>query len=493
MNAPGLWRLPRLPFRARDNAASQRRTDAIAFLLFVPLLVVAGSAATSLSSQYGALKVIWVVLAALGALVALVDLGVALCVLVFILAFPFKTQVAFGVEVHTTHLLLVTIALLTLYGFYAGRLRLPKGLLVPITMMLFGGVVASIAGPDTGPSLGRLVSGLLLPITAGLAAAAALRPRRDLRLLVIIVAVVLTGASLLALLQSTGHAPGPLAPSFEKDRVNGLFDHPNILGAYLSANILLLLGVGAYAWRRMPLAPVVFIGPIFLGIAGLAVTLSRGALVGLGAGVIAIMVLMIARRHVLPVLVVLLVIVLTVFVAIPNVPESQRASFAARFQQLTNPGAETGRSLLYHDAVSTIQQYPLTGVGPLTFGVITARTSPIPLLEKNLTHAHDIFLETYLSLGPIGFLGFLWLAAGAIRRLIRATRGAVGRTDPIVAGWATGSLGALAAMLAQGIADFVFWQLEMLTLLMLLLGAAYAIGQTLSRNGPIAARGASSD
>ena len=56
------------------------------------------------------------------------------------------------------------------------------------------------------------------------------------------------------------------------------------------------------------------------------------------------------------------------------------------------------------------------------------------------------------------------------------------------AGWATGSLGALAAMLAQGIADFVFWQLEMLTLLMLLLGAAYAIGKTLSRDDPAGAR-----
>jgi O-antigen ligase len=460
----------------------------IVFLLFVPVLVVAGAAATSLSYQYGPLKVVWAVLAGVGALLALVDLGIALGVLVFLLAFPFRTQAAFGVEVHTTHLLLVTIGLLTLYGFYAGRLRLPRGMLVPIAMMLFGGVVASIAGPDTGPSLGRLVGGLVLPIMAGLAAAAAFRPRRDLRLLVIVVAVALTGASLLALLQSTGQAPGPFAASFEKGRVNGLFDHPNILGGYLSANILLLLGVGAYAWRRIPLAPVVFIGPILLGIAGLAVTLSRGALVGLGAGVLAIMILMIARRHVLPVLVVLLAIVLTAFVAVPRVPESQRADFAARFQQLTNPGAETGRTLLYHDAVRTIEQYPLTGVGPLTFGVITARTSPIPLLEKNLTHAHDIFLETYLSLGPVGFLGFLWLAGGAIRRLIRATRGAVGRTDPIIAGWATGSLGALAAMLAQGIADFVFWQLEMLTLLMLLLGAAYAIGKTLSRDDPAGAR-----
>ncbi len=483
MNAAGLWRLPRPPFHARDNATRQRRGDVIAFLLFVPLLIVAGSAATSLSSQYGPLKVIWVMLAALGALLALVDLGVALCVLVFILAFPFKTQAAFGVEVHTTHLLLVTIALLTVYGFYAGRIRLPRGMLVPIAMMLFGGVVASIAGPETGGSLARLVSGLFLPIMAGLAAAAALRPRRDLRPLVIIVAVSLTAASLVALLQSTGHAPGFLAPSFEKDRVNGLFDHPNIFGGYLAANILLLLGVGAYAWRRMPLAPVVFVGPIFLGIAGLAVTLSRGALVGLGVGVVAIMVLMIARRHVLPVLIVLLAIVLTVFVAVPKVPESQRADFAARFQQLTSPGSETGRSLLYHNAVNMIEHYPLTGVGPLTFGVITARTSPIPLLEQNLTHAHDIFLETYLSLGPIGLFGFLWLAGGAIRRLIRATRGSVGRTDPFVAGWAIGSVGALASMLAQGIADFVFWQIELLTLLMLLLGAAYAIGQTVGRGG----------
>src|ERR1700704_3004128 len=135
MNAASLWRFPRPPFRARQNTPRRRGGDVIVFLLFVPVLVVAGAAATSLSYQHGPLKVVWAVLAGVGALLALVDLGIALGVLVFLLAFPFRTQAAFGVEVHTTHLLLVTIGLLTLYGFYAGRLRLPRGGVVPIPVV----------------------------------------------------------------------------------------------------------------------------------------------------------------------------------------------------------------------------------------------------------------------------------------------------------------------------------------------------------------------
>ncbi len=470
----------RWPHRRRRRAPEARR-DVIAFLLALPVLLAAGVEATHLSDRYGALKVIWVVVAGLGALAALADLSIALCVLVLILPFPFKTKVGLGVEMHTTHFLLVSIILLVLYGFFTRRLRLPRGFLMPLCVMVFGAVIGALAGPDTSASLGRMVFGLIMPMFAGMAAAAALHPERDLRVMIILVAISLTGAGLLALLQTTGHAPGPLAPTFEGNRVNGLFEHPNILGAYLAAGIVLLLGVGAYAWRQLPLGPIVVLGPVPIGIAGLAVTLSRGALLALAVAILVILALMLARRAVLPVLMIVLAVVVIVFVAVPRVPESQRAAYAARFQQLLQPGTETGRQLIYHDAFTIIGQYPLTGVGPLTFGVITAHHSPIPLLEQNLTHAHDIFLEGYLSLGPIGLLAFLWLAAGAIRRLLRATRSRVQRANALVAGWAVGSLGVLTTMLVQGFTDFVFWQLEMMTFLMLLLGAAYAIGEQTSR------------
>lgn len=459
------------------GAGLVQRRDVATFAATIPILVVAGVLVTELSSSYGSVKVLWVTLAFLGALASLGNLRVALVVLVFGLAFPFRTKLLFGLDVHTTHLLLAAIAILAMVRFFAGKLRVPRGMAVPILIILFGGALASIAGPDTAPALFRMGHGLVLPLVAGVAAAAALNPDRDLRALVPVVATTLTLTAVLALLQATGKAPSFLAPSFERDRVNGLFLHPNILGGYLTANILLLLGVAGYAWRRFAFAPVVLGGPIFLGIAGLAVTLSRGALAALAAGVIVITLLMAARRQALPVLAVVFLAAGILWVAVPTVPESQRAAFAARFQMLLSPGTETGRTLIYDEAFKVIRSYPLTGVGPLTFGVIASQRSTVPLLERSLTHAHNVFLEGYLSLGPIGLLGFLWLAAGAIRRLLAATRDRVGRANPVLTGWAIGSLGAVASMLVQGMADFLFWQVEMLTLLVILLGTGYAIGR----------------
>jgi len=250
-----------------------------------------------------------------------------------------------------------------------------------------------------------------------------------------------------------------------------------ILSSRLALLYVILLGVAAYAWRRFPLAPLLFLGPLGLGLAALAATLSRGALLGLAVGVVVTMGMLAIRRHVVSLIAVVLVIALTLLVVIPRVPKTQRERFAERVQKLVQPASETGRPLIWKQARITIGQYPLTGVGPLAFGPILKRSAFSPGFIGGLTHAHNIFLEGYLSLGPLGFLGFLWLAGGAIARLWRATRPRAGIEGSMRAGWAIGSLGALASMLVQGMVDFLFWEIEFLAYLFVLIGLAYAVGR----------------
>jgi O-antigen ligase len=456
---------------------SPRRLELLALALFLPFVAVAGAMVSRFGSEFGAAKVIFLLLALAGGLAAVLELRIGVAVLLAALAFPFRTKLLLGIDLHTSHLIMFLVVAMGLAALYFGRLRAPRGFAVPMLLVILGALLASAAGPDTGGALSRLAFGLLPALLAAFVAACVIRPERDLEMLVIVVAASLAGTSLATLYQAAGGTLPGGAPTPELDRANGFFDHPNILGGYLTANILLLLGVAAYAWRRFPLAPLLFLGPLGLALAALATTLSRGALLSLAVGVVATMVMLAVRRHVVSLIAVVLVIALTLLVVIPRVPKSEREKFAERVQKLVQPATETGRPLIWRQARITIGEYPLTGVGPLAFGPILKRSAFSPGFIGGLTHAHNVFLESYLSLGPLGFLGFLWLAGGAIARLWRATRPRAGIESSMRAGWAVGSLGALVSMLVQGMVDFLFWQVEFLAFLLLLIGLGYAIGR----------------
>jgi putative inorganic carbon (hco3(-)) transporter len=339
--------------------------------------------------------------------------------------------------------------------------------------VLFGAVVASVAGPRPGASLFSLMDVFALPLAGLVAIAAVFDAERDLRALVLACAAALGLAGLAAAAQSAGYYGGPLTP-VEADRANALFEHPNVLGGFVAPLTVLLIGVAACSWRRVPLAPITLGVPLLLGAAALVLTLSRGALAGLAAALAVMLVVLLAQRQAAALMALLLVTSLVLLVALPQVPRSQRAEFNERVQQLFRPGTETGRELIYRQAVHALGEYPLTGMGPLTFGKLTRESTPIPDIEPGREHAHNLVLEGALSLGPIGLLGLLWLIVGATRRyLLRARAGG----DDLALGWSVGAVAALIAMLVQGMADFVFSNLEPLTLLAVLVGVGYGFGR----------------
>jgi O-antigen ligase len=340
--------------------------------------------------------------------------------------------------------------------------------------VLFGAVLASIAGPRPGSSLFSLFDVFFLPLAAGLAIAAAVDPRRDLRLLVLLLAGSLVLASGAAIVQAAGFVAGPLEP-VQEGRANGLYEHTNVLSGFVAPLVALLTGIAACAWREIRLAPLVLLGPILLGVAAVFLTLSRGALLGLGVGIVVMIAFLFARRQVTALLAVALVVLAALFVAVPQVPQSERSALTERFQRLFQPGAELGRKLVYTQAVDAIRENPLTGLGPLTFGRLTRERTTIGDIEPGREHAHNLLFESYLSFGPLGLLGLLWLIVSSALRYARATRpGPDG--DQLVVGWAVGALAALAVLVVQGIGDFVFSNLEPLGLLLLVLAVAHTRG-----------------
>jgi hypothetical protein len=439
--------------------------------LLLPFCAIAGAAVSVMVDRFGTGKVVWVLAFLLGVIWAMDNARRTAAVLALALTFPFRTKLLFGLEVHTTHLLLAAIAGLGMFDLALRRRRVPSGLIAPLAIMTAGAVIASLAGPFPGGSLLRTAWGVALPVLAALVLGTTLQTGRELRGIVIALAVGVAGESLIALAQAVGKAPA-IFPSWEADRAVGLFLHPNILGNFFAASLLVLAAVATMAWRERPVMAAALLGAIILGLGGLVATESRGALIGLLAGAAALLTLMLIGRHGLASLSMLAVVFLTLFIAVPRLPETERGQLAKRLEQLRRPGSEAGRERIYAEARSVIADYPLTGVGPLTFGEIGLRRSNVPGIECCLTHAHNVLLEGILSIGPMGLAGLLWLCGGSVKRLIRLSRD--GR-DPIVAGWAVGVLGALVALFVGGMFDFVFWQPEMLVLLLLFVVSGYSL------------------
>lgn len=447
--------------------------DLLMVLVLLPLVAAAGVAITWATITYGIVTVapLFLFLLGLGVL-AMAGLRYAFLLLALALAFPFRSQALWeGVDIHTTYLLIPLVAILAAVQLAYGKLSLPRGFLPPLLLVLFGGIVAALAGPDPAGSMTRLVVGVGMPMLVGIVAAAVVRPERDLNALCNVLAIALCGMGLLSLAQLAGAAPGPLAPiEFGNDRVNGLFYHPNIFAAYLAANVVLVAGVAAYRGR----AGLYLLVPIGLGVVGLVATLSRGPILGLLAGLLLVMVLLARRRPASLIAVVVIVPLIAVF-AVPEAPTQQSSALGERFSQAFDPNAEQGRKAIWGAAEERIAEYPLTGMGTLTFADTFTRTASTANVDQDVTHAHNLFLEGYLSLGPLGLLGLVWLLIGAIVRLWRAS-GGLDRTGRIVGGFALGAIGALFSLAVSSMVDFPYWQIEVTSFAFLLVGVAYAIG-----------------
>ena len=459
----------------------------LAASLAVACSVAAGVAVGSPSIGPGSLQMLGA-LAAAGVVVAtLAHARIGLVIVIVSLGLPLSVQVG-GVNVHLAHVLLAAYSGRAVLELLFGHGRLPASIGIPALVVALGAVVASLAGPSTGGSLYSLLDVFALPLAAGVATAILVDVRRDLPLIATAVAAGLLLTSLSAVLQASGFTIGPLAAA-EEGRANGLFEHPNVLSGYLAPQITLTIGLAACAPRRVPLGPILLPAAALVGVAALVFTLSRGALLGMAAGIVVMIALLIARRQVTAVLGVILVIVVTLFVTLPQVPQTQREAFQERFQRLFQPGTEVGRELARIQATRLIADYPLTGVGPLTFGRLSRERSPFGDVEAGREHSHNFFLEGYLSFGPVGLIALLWLLGAAAWRYGRASRAGPG-SDQLVIGWSIGAIAAFVAVLVQGLGDFVFTNLELFALLLIVAGMAYARGLVASR--PAAARAYSS-
>jgi O-antigen ligase len=240
-------------------------------------------------------------------------------------------------------------------------------------------------------------------------------------------------------------------------RPYGLTQHPNMLGGFLMVGSL--LGAGLTLARRPGRGPAVAAGALTaVAFAGLLLTFSRAAWLGVASGAAAMALLLLPRadrRELAPALgfLVTLGVVAALFLV------TQWPLLQGRLG-LTTEGVEIRsvdeRAGLAGGAQALVDAQPWLGVGYANFSVALWEARP-PALEDYPTFqpVHDVPLLARAELGPAGPILWYALAVAPWIAVIRARARWPGGDMPAALGAAV--LGGLTAITVVGFFDFYPW------------------------------------
>lgn len=268
--------------------------------------------------------------------------------------------------------------------------------------------------------------------------------RREALLVLVALAVgaAVLGAQGVVSYVTSGGATVSAGGAAVSGRASSGIDDPNYYAAYLQLAAIPALGlvVGLRGrWRGIALLAVLAC------VAGVVLSLSRGATLGLALAVVLLMSAWSRSRRVAVVAVVALAATLVVNAG-PLVNSGVYQTVSTRLSSVTAGQSSTNTRLdLWSGAVSLVQQHP-EGIGIYRFETYAGRLN---LVERGapLTHAHNSYLNLAAELGVAGIAALLlWLAvvARGLWRELRRRRPetfafAVGLSAAF-AGWAFQSL-----------------------------------------------------
>ena len=301
------------------------------------------------------------------------------------------------------------VSLLYLRRASAGDLRriLPLPLLV-----LFGWAALSLGWSAVpGIALRRLILTGVIALTvlqlSGLAPPSVVMRRLRQVILVLALASLVTALAMPAL---GIHQPGDPEPSVIGDW-RGVFYHKNIAGAVLAPGILLCLHAALSA-RRGARGKFV-LQTVFLTFL-LAMTGAKTSLGMVAASASALVVLMALARYRGGVLIGALVAVVLFSVVLGGAVLFVLGDSA----EVLSPESFTGRGLIWYRLIELGSARPWLGFGFQSIFQI-GWDSPLRTVFSGsrflmtLPHAHDAYLEMFLSIGGIGLAIFLWAIVAA--------------------------------------------------------------------------------
>lgn len=372
----------------------------------------------------------------------------------------------YGIAIHLTHLPL--IALFMIWGLRAVMGRIPVRLsmsgLLPLAGLIGAASISVLLSGDRlfgAFDLVALSSSLLLFLYV----ASEVREIRDIRLVVIVLIASMVVQGIIAVGQHLTHSALGLEffGAFERSgqkwgghqgvaaltRVGGTFGHPNQLALFF--DLLIPLGLSLIFIPRRAVVKCLLLTAVGMGLAGLAVTLSRGGLIAVGIGTVVILLLRWATPlgMVRSALALSLIgsLLLAMLLLIPN--PVQRRFMRDDYKETM------ARRPLVTVAVKMIRDRPLFGVGLNGFTQAAKRydTTLERITSSWNAPVHNLWLFIAGEIGLTGLGCLLMLLFFAMRDLPSAIRS----HDPFLSAVGLGLLVGLTAFLLHLQNDYTPW------------------------------------
>lgn len=193
--------------------------------------------------------------------------------------------------------------------------------------------------------------------------------------------------------------------SLESSRVGGVFEQPNMLGAFFVYNMFFFAGFILYYWKSFKYWLLII--PFLACFRGVMVTFSRGAYIAFGLG--ALMTAFFKSKT----LFTIAIILITVALFVPGIlPEGIQYRLESTFKggqlitadvsEIKDPSAGK-RLLIWQGAIEMIKDQPLFGFGYGLFPYIIGIYSP----QTPQTDAHNTYLILAAEMGLPALLIFL--------------------------------------------------------------------------------------
>jgi len=225
----------------------------------------------------------------------------------------------------------------------------------------------------------------------------------------------------------------------------GTMGNSNFAGAQLVFSVPLMLFLRRRA--RGPRTERAWIVAIAVVLLALLLTDARGAVIGLFP---AVAVTGLVARSVVPRWSVRAAVALSVLAVVPAVAAASGFSWGSGSpgSKLLNNETLTSRFVYWKGTVGLVEDHPLLGTGPDTFGLVFPRYSPREMTGRPVLvdKPHNILLERATDAGLLGLASYVTVLGLTTAAVVRARRRLTGVPLALLGAWS----GALVAYLVQG-------------------------------------------
>lgn len=245
-------------------------------------------------------------------------------------------------------------------------------------------------------------------------------------------------------------------------RALGTYQHPNALALYL-------LRAGGFALGLLVLAPAPrharwLLGTIPLLLLALVLTFSRGALIGLGAGVALLLAAYLYRPDAMNAdppetpskLRIVLLIACTLYAVAALLVTILSLTGAVNLRGGDSLGL---REMIWKSALAMIRDHPAFGVGldQFYYQYAPRYINPAAWGERYTAHPHNLFLDFWVRLGIMGLAWIAWMFSSLAVVTVQGWRAMAGESRRIIIAAAV----ALTAALIHGLVDNFYFLIDL--------------------------------